>query len=462
MKKRYLIYVLLLLSMIGYNQNTAITDSSAYVAKNSAMLDVQSSTKGFLVPRMTTVQREAISAPAEGLLVYDTDLANFYFYTSGLWTVISGSEYFQTNGDSVYITGDDMRLGVGTKSPVGRMVVVGSATAPSDEPLFEVKNSAGKSIFAVYEDEVKVNFVEGVKGNKGGFAVGGLSPGKTDPTEYLRITPDSVRVYIKDVVPKGEKGGFAVGGLSPGKSVTDNYLTIDRDSTRIYVEKPAKGVKGGFAIGGLAPGKSSSNNFLNLEPMNYFIGDSSGISISTGVYNSFFGYATGKVNSSGYRNIFIGYQAGHGNTTSSNNLFLGNQAGYYNDGGNDNIFLGNSSGFFNTTGDYNMFIGYKCGMHNTTGHDNTFIGYQAGYLNEEGFYNVYMGYQSGYVSGVNGAYKNYRNVFIVYFQGIIALDYPKVYLLVTMPVGLMKMGEGIHLWEEMLEKTILQVMIIPF
>jgi hypothetical protein len=49
---------------------------------SSAMLDVTSTTKGLLAPRMTSLQRNAISSPAEGLLVYDTDVGAFYYYHS--------------------------------------------------------------------------------------------------------------------------------------------------------------------------------------------------------------------------------------------------------------------------------------------------------------------------------------------------------------------------------------------
>ena len=46
----------------------------------SAMLDVTSSNKGILIPRMTTTERTAISSPATGLLVYDTDFNSFWYY----------------------------------------------------------------------------------------------------------------------------------------------------------------------------------------------------------------------------------------------------------------------------------------------------------------------------------------------------------------------------------------------
>ena len=56
----------------------------------SAMLDVSSTTKGFLAPKMTTLQRTAIASPAEGLLVYDTDLGAFYYFNSGSWIGLGG------------------------------------------------------------------------------------------------------------------------------------------------------------------------------------------------------------------------------------------------------------------------------------------------------------------------------------------------------------------------------------
>jgi hypothetical protein len=48
----------------------------------SSMLDIQSTTKGVLIPRMTAIQRTGISSPATGLLVFDTDTQSFWFYSS--------------------------------------------------------------------------------------------------------------------------------------------------------------------------------------------------------------------------------------------------------------------------------------------------------------------------------------------------------------------------------------------
>ncbi|RXG14139.1 hypothetical protein DSM03_101255 [Leeuwenhoekiella aestuarii] len=58
----------------------------------SSLFEVKSTTQGLLTPRMTTVQRLAISSPANGLLVYDTDESAFYFYQTSSWSKLKGAE----------------------------------------------------------------------------------------------------------------------------------------------------------------------------------------------------------------------------------------------------------------------------------------------------------------------------------------------------------------------------------
>jgi len=56
----------------------------------TAALDVSSTTKGVLIPRMTAAQKSAISSPSNGLLIFQTDApAGFYFYNGSAWISIS-------------------------------------------------------------------------------------------------------------------------------------------------------------------------------------------------------------------------------------------------------------------------------------------------------------------------------------------------------------------------------------
>jgi hypothetical protein len=60
----------------------------------SSALDITSTTKGFLIPRMTNVQRQAISNPAAGLQVFVTDFdgGRFMFYDGTEWGTLSFTE----------------------------------------------------------------------------------------------------------------------------------------------------------------------------------------------------------------------------------------------------------------------------------------------------------------------------------------------------------------------------------
>ena len=48
----------------------------------SSILELQSAQKGFLVPRMLSVQRTSIAAPANALLVFDIDSGCFFYYST--------------------------------------------------------------------------------------------------------------------------------------------------------------------------------------------------------------------------------------------------------------------------------------------------------------------------------------------------------------------------------------------
>jgi hypothetical protein len=57
----------------------------------SSALDITSTTKGLLIPRMTNAQRLAISSTATGLMIYQTDVtAGFYYYNGSSWAAVSG------------------------------------------------------------------------------------------------------------------------------------------------------------------------------------------------------------------------------------------------------------------------------------------------------------------------------------------------------------------------------------
>ena len=77
-----------------FSQNVSI-NSTGNVADSSAMLDVSSTTSGFLMPRMTTAQQDAIVLPATGLTIFNTTLnsiqLNLGTPSSPLWSSLTAS-----------------------------------------------------------------------------------------------------------------------------------------------------------------------------------------------------------------------------------------------------------------------------------------------------------------------------------------------------------------------------------
>ena len=73
------------LSINSGGQLVVIGSTSTY---NSAQVAIDSTTKGFLPPRMTTTQKNAIASPATGLQVYDTTLNQMSYYNGTTWTNI--------------------------------------------------------------------------------------------------------------------------------------------------------------------------------------------------------------------------------------------------------------------------------------------------------------------------------------------------------------------------------------
>jgi len=91
----------------------------------SAILDVASTTKGILIPRMSTTERNAIAAPANGLLVYDITTNSFWFRKASAWVELSDNldtEVFRNGTDKIYMGLTDS-VGIGTNNPAFKLDV---------------------------------------------------------------------------------------------------------------------------------------------------------------------------------------------------------------------------------------------------------------------------------------------------------------------------------------------------
>jgi len=92
MKNLKLIFIaIIMIASYSLTAQVAINKPISSSADASAMLDVQSTVKGFLPPRMTEANRDAISNPAEGLIVYNTTTHKPNFYNGTSWMNYDGT-----------------------------------------------------------------------------------------------------------------------------------------------------------------------------------------------------------------------------------------------------------------------------------------------------------------------------------------------------------------------------------
>lgn len=110
MKKQFLLITLVLcLGLFTYAQNTGISDVS-HTPDASAVLDVYSTSKGMLIPRIS--DSTAVSNPVDGLCAYFTTTHSFWYYDSQQWRqlvageTLAGDVRFGSAGNYFYIESD--------------------------------------------------------------------------------------------------------------------------------------------------------------------------------------------------------------------------------------------------------------------------------------------------------------------------------------------------------------------
>jgi len=119
---------------IGNDGNVGIGSNSP-----SAILDINSTSSGLLIPRMTNAQRSGIPSPTNGLLIYQTDMGvavpvgiGFYYYQGGAWNALggsgSGSSAWTESSPNIYPTTITDKVGIGTNIPQSVLEVVTDGT----------------------------------------------------------------------------------------------------------------------------------------------------------------------------------------------------------------------------------------------------------------------------------------------------------------------------------------------
>ena len=241
-----------------------------------AILDLTSTTKGFLMPRMTYEDRIAISSPPPGLMVYQTNSiiipasqSGVYFYHGNAWKRIARSDEITGGGGpgGWTIAGDDQyhnlagNVGIGTTSPTSKLHIVGSIL--QEGSTFALNHSSGILQFrnsGVNKTYVQLSGQNLRMGTNSGNSAGGIIF-RLDGTERMVIdssgdvgigtTSPDTRLHVYGGILKVERPGTALGvPLSPIVSfeISDENdkkggFTFSRDGTilskLLYVNRTA-------------------------------------------------------------------------------------------------------------------------------------------------------------------------------------------------------------------------------
>lgn len=161
MKKIYYILTILLCVFLQTANAQMGVNSTGAVPASSAMLDVSSTTKGFLMPRLTTTQRDAIPSPANGLMIYNTSIGELQVY-EGSWKILS-----RVNAPFTMSGNNNIPIIQGFNSGSGQGLYGYSATG------FGVLGASGGTSTGVKGTSTSGSGLEGV--STSGYGVSGIS-----------------------------------------------------------------------------------------------------------------------------------------------------------------------------------------------------------------------------------------------------------------------------------------------
>ncbi|HOG20302.1 MAG TPA: FISUMP domain-containing protein, partial [Salinivirgaceae bacterium] len=181
-----------------------------------------------------------------------------------------------TEGQTLTHTGEKWVANSTLMAGSSGVTINASQTKNRNTAIFAVRNVQGDTVFAVYENEVRIMINDDPSyAAKGGFAIGGVSAMKNNGVEYFKVTPDSSFVHFNVDSTKAAKGGFAIGGVSAGKSVVKPYFSLDPTlvSFNFDIDAAKRAARGGFAIGGVSAGKETNTEFftLNADSIRFYI-----------------------------------------------------------------------------------------------------------------------------------------------------------------------------------------------
>ena len=398
--------------------------------ESSSVLDITSTSKGLLVPRMTQIQKNAISNPATGLLLYQTDgTVGFYSYNGSNWLLLINNSsqglYFGPglgNGDN--------NLGVGTSLGTGngkRNTGIGSRALESYsgtgfdnntaigyynlKKLTSGQQNTGLGAETMYElttgsnntsiGAQSLNNITGSGNSALGKAAGqSLTSGSNNVIIGFNADVGSndlinaISIGANATVGASNKiqlGDSNITNIETSGSITAGAITIpNTDGSANQVLK----TDGSGTLSWTTPSTSTPTFLYGTE--NVLLDGTTSPNIGSMHRSVGLGYLTLNSVTSGNKNVAIGARSMHDNTTGYMNVGIGWNSLNKNTTGGRNIAIGGSEALdANTTGSNNLAIGDRSMTYNVSGQSNVAIGSNSLLNNNSGNYNTMVGVEAG-------------------------------------------------------------------
>ncbi|MEP7238509.1 MAG: tail fiber domain-containing protein [Ferruginibacter sp.] len=440
-------------------------NTTATPADASAILDVSSTLKGVLIPRMDKTAKGLIATPANGLLVYQTgpDSIGFHYYDllNTKWVYINASG-FSTDTTAWKLTGNSNVADtsfLGSKNNKALRFKVYDTTAGI------VDSTSGNA--ALGYKALRNNTAAGFYANSAvGFGAGqNLSSGYGNAMmgrHALSLTGAS----IQNVAIGDSAMGSAVS--SAGNTAIGYQALKQYNGLGFYTYNTAIGFAsqsaatgtingpfsyyntsvGGYAMANNVAGydnvaigisalryndSSASNTAIGTNAMAYHkrSGFNSNVALgsfamqgdSTGFWNTAVGSEAmdrysldGTAKGSGFSNVAVGFRALRGVRQGYENTAVGVGALESDSSGNYNTAVGRYASFLNKRGNFNVSLGFSASSNADTVSNTVAIGSYAGAKNKQNN-NVTIGYAAGYEAGSSSTYNPKEITFVGYEAG---------------------------------------------
>jgi trimeric autotransporter adhesin len=378
-------------------QNVAINADGSKPNAN-AILDIKSSNKGLLIPRMTTDARLKIE-PTQGLMVYDINTNSFWYNTGKAWQSISTSEAMSASG-AWLLTGNAGTMDgvnfIGTTDAVPFNVRVNNLASGRID--FRLQNTfwgykSGMSVFA--SPGFPANNNTGI-----GFeALDALTGGWENTAVGAQALTNHTFGRDNTAVGYGTLFFNETGEMNTAIGASALFFAMGNYNTAV----------GGNALRANSTGHLNTAvgynalQFNSSASQNTAVGSFALASNVNGTENTAVGASALQFNTSGQLNTAMGLEALHSNTNGGHNTALGSHALKNNNTGGGNTGVGSQALFTNRGGIQNTAVGGFALQFNRVGQDNTAIGYLAMRSNDNGNRNTAVGLRSLAGNGSNNS-----------------------------------------------------------